>query len=246
MLLPQGIFAQSLATATFPTFAAQYAAGLHNEMRTTFGHTLRTVFFLSIPAAVGLIVLGQPLISALLERGQFTAESTALVAYALQFYAVGLVAHSGLEIVVRAFYALHDTWTPVIFGIGAMMLNILFSILWVKPLGFGGLALANSVATSLEMIVLLLLLNRRMDGIEARRLLSSVIRSLSAALVMGLAAYFWLRWVNGATLGPTAERWLAAIGGVTLSALVYALMSLVLRNEEMQGVIALVRNRVQR
>ena len=246
MLLPQGIFAQSLATATFPTFAAQYAAGLHNEMRTTFGRTLRTVFFLSIPAAVGLIVLGQPLIRVLLERGQFTAESTALVAYALQFYAVGLVAHSGLEIVVRAFYALHDTWTPVIFGIGAMTLNIFFSILWVEPLGFGGLALANSVATSLEMIVLLLLLNRRMDGIEARRLLSSVIRSLSAALVMGLAAYFWLQWVNGAALAPTTERWLAAIGGVALSALVYALMSLILRNEEMQGVIVLVRNRVQR
>ncbi len=246
MLLPQGIFAQSLATATFPTFAAQYAAGLHNEMRTTFGRTLRTVFFLSIPAAVGLIVLGQPLIRVLLERGQFTAESTALVAYALQFYAVGLVAHSGLEIIVRAFYALHDTWTPVIFGIGAMTLNILFSILWVKPLGFGGLALANSVATSLEMIVLLLLLNWRMDGIEARRLLSSVIRSLSAALVMGLAAYFWLQWVNRAALAPTAERWLAVIGGVALSTLVYALMSLILRNEEMQGVIALVRNRVQR
>ncbi len=246
MLLPQGIFARSLATATFPTFAAQYAAGLHNEMRTTFGRTLRTVFFLSIPAAVGLIVLGQPLIRVLLERGQFTAESTALVAYTLQFYAVGLVAHSGLEIVVRAFYALHDTWTPVIFGIGAMMLNIFFSILWVEPLGFGGLALANSVATSLEMIVLLLLLNRRMDGIEARRLLSSVIRSLSAALVMGLAAYFWLQWVNGAVFGPTIERWLAAIGGVALSALVYALMSLILRNEEMQGVIVLVRNRVQR
>ncbi len=246
MLLPQGIFAQSLATATFPTFAAQYAAGLHEEMRTTFGRTLRTVFFLSIPAAVGLIVLGQPLISALLERGQFTAESTALVAYALQFYAVGLVAHSGLEIIVRAFYALHDTWTPVIFGIGAMMLNILFSILWVKPLGFGGLALANSVATSLEMIVLLLLLNRRMDGIEARRLLSSVVRSLSAALVMGLVAYFWLQWIDGAALGPTAERWLTAIGGVALAALVYALMSLVVRNEEMQGVITLVRNRVQR
>jgi putative peptidoglycan lipid II flippase len=245
MLLPQGVFAQSLATATFPTFSAQFAAGRHAEMRSTFGRTLRTVFFLSIPAAVGLIVLGTPLIRILLERGRFTAESTSMVAYALQFYALGLVAHAGLEITVRAFYALHDTLTPVAFGVAAMVLNIVLSIWWVDTLGYGGLALANSVATSLEMIILLYLLNRRMDGIEARRLFASASRSLIAALIMGLAVYLWLEWLAGANVGATAARWLAPLVGMALAAGVYALASLVLRNEEMQSLTALVRRRIE-
>jgi putative peptidoglycan lipid II flippase len=244
MLLPQGIFAQSLATATFPTFSAQYAAGQQDEMRRTFGRTLRTVFFLAIPAAVGLIILRKPFIGVLLERGQFTANSTALVAYALQFYAVGLIAHSGLEIIVRAFYALHDTWTPVIFGIAAMVLNIVLSIFWVDELGFGGLALANSVATSLEMVILLLLLNRRMQGIEIQRLFASTGRSLIAALGMGGAAYFWLRWLDGRALAPATEQWLAALGGALIAIGVYAGLSLLLRNEEMQGLLEMVQARL--
>jgi hypothetical protein len=93
-----------------------------------------------------------------------------MVAYALRFYALGLVAHATVEITVRAFYALHDTLTPVAVGIGAMFLNILLSVWWVRYWSFGGLALANSVATSLEMGLMLALLSRKMNGIEIRRL----------------------------------------------------------------------------
>jgi len=243
MLLPQGIFAQALATATFPTFAAQYAGGRHEEMQRTFGRTLRTVFFLTIPAAVGLYVLRIPLIQVLLERGNFTAESTAMVAFALQFYAIGLVAHSGLEITVRAFYALHDTMTPVLIGIGAMILNILFSLWWVRYLGFGGLALANSVATTLEMALLLTLLRRRMGGIEGRRLTRAVLSSGVAAIGMGVVVSVWLRWLPAHL--PTAgwEVWVAAIGGAIVAAGVYGAISLLFRSDELHGALALVRRR---
>ena len=125
-----------------------------------------------------------------------------------------------------------------------MILNILLSIWWVDSLGYGGLALANSVATSLEMIVLLYLLNRRMDGIEARRLFASASRSLIAALIMGLAVYLWLEWLGGANVGATAARWLAPLVGMALAAGVYGLASLALKNEEMQSLTALVRRRI--
>lgn len=246
MLLPQGVFAQSIATAIFPTFAAQVAAEDVPAMRAAFGQIIRTIFFLTIPAAVGLYILRVPLITVLLERSAFTAESTTLVAYALQFYAIGLVAHAGVEIVVRAFYALHDTWTPVLVGIGAMVLNILFSLWWVSRLEHGGLALANSVATALELLLLLWLLRSRIGGIAGDKLLSAVGRHLLAALVMALTLRFWLNWLATQLGDDAGYMWLAVITGVVWAALVYGLSALLLRCGELQPVVAIVKRRLRR
>jgi putative peptidoglycan lipid II flippase len=246
MLLPQGIFAQAIATVAFPTFAAQIAARDQDALLHTLDRTLRTVLFLTLPAAVGLYVLRVPLIQILLERGNFTPESTAAVAYALQFFALGLVAHALVEIIVRVFYALHDTLTPVIIGIGAMLLNILFSLWWIGWLGYGGLALANSVATGLEMIVLLALLGRRLGALPMRSILVSGIRSGLAAGVMGMAVWAWLNWLTGQpqwTLGLPIG-WLAALGGLATALITYAGVSFALGSEELRAVVVPLRQRL--
>ena len=111
MLLPQGIVAQGVATAAFPTFATLRSQGRLIELRQTVTATLRGVLFLAIPAAVGLLVWRTPLVRLLLERGEFTAESTALTTAALAFYSFGLIGHSAVEILARAFYALTNS-TP--------------------------------------------------------------------------------------------------------------------------------------
>ena len=247
MLLPQGIFAQAVATAAFPTFAAQIAAGERDAMRSTFGGILRTVLFLSMPAAILLYILAEPIVGALLQRGQFTAQSTTMVAFALGFYAVGSVGHAVVEIVVRAFYALHDTKTPVSVGIGAMLLNIALSLWWVNYLSFGGSALANSVATTLEMFLLLALLSRKMNGIDGRRLASSVIRNGSAAILMGAGVWFWLQWVEQVTLPSwmDAQIWAAAIGGLLLAAVLYLAAAYLLRSRELQPAIGMVTRRIR-
>ena len=161
MLLPQGIFAQAVATVAFPTFSAQVAAGDRAQLMATLSGLLRLILFLSIPAAFLLYVLDEPLIELLFQRGRFDAASTQAVAYALRFFALGLVAHAVVEIVVRVFYALHDTATPVVAGVATVALNILLSLALIGRLSFGGLALANSIATALEMLVLLVLLARK-------------------------------------------------------------------------------------
>jgi putative peptidoglycan lipid II flippase len=244
MLLPQGVFALSLATAAFPTFSAQVALGRVDAMRATFGQTLRAVLFLSVPAAVGLIVFGRLPVQALLQRGEFTAASTALVTYALAFYALGLTAHGALEIVVRAFYALHNTWTPVLVGVGAMALNILLSLALVRPLSFGGLALANSTATTLEALFLLLLLRPRLGGIEGGVLLRSLARILAASALMGALLFFLGRAL------PPVESQAAAIGfaagGILAGALLYLTASWALRSPELHQVAGLVRRRLAR
>jgi len=240
MLLPQGVFAQAVGTAAFPTFAAQVARGERAEMRSTLAATLRTVFSLCLPATVGLLVLGRPLVGLLFERGAFEASSTEAVAWALSFYALGLVGHAGLEIIARAFYALHDTFTPVWVGGLAMGLNVALSLTLPGLFGLAGwpphagLALANSVATLLELVVLLLLIQRRMNGLEGQQTLTAFAKSGLASLAMGAALMGWQAVL------PDAGALVLGGGGLVLGAAVYLGAALLLRAEELWAVVGLI------
>jgi len=241
MLLPQGVFAQAVGTAAFPTFADQVARGKTEAMRETLAGTLRTIFFFSLPATVGLVVLNKPLVKILFERGAFQAASTNAVAGAVALYAVGLIGHSGLEIIARAFYALHDTFTPVWVGAIAVAVNVALSM--VLPGVFGqadwpvhnGLALANSIATLLEMTLLLFLIRRKMHGIAGREIGCSFARAAIAALVMGISLLGWQ------TLMPGTSSLILSGGGVVLGATIYLCTALVLKAEEPRQVLSLLR-----
>jgi putative peptidoglycan lipid II flippase len=243
MLLPQGVFAQSIATAAFPTFSTQAAKGQVAEMRSTLAATLRAILYLALPAAVGLIVLSRPLVRLVFERGAFTATSTEMVAWALVLYSLGLPAHALVEIVVRAFYALHDTKTPVLVGIGGMVLNVILSLVFIRvfrALGWmehGGLALSNSLATTLEMVVLLYLIRQRLDGLEGRRILASLARIGLASLLMGAVAA-GLAW-----LLQDRSAWLSGGVAVVLSFAEYIAASLALRSPEPWAVWDMIARR---
>ncbi len=240
MMLPQGVFAQAVGTAAFPTFAEQVARGEWDEMRSTLVATLRAVFFLSIPATVGLLVLGRPLVGLLFERGAFEAGSTEAVTWALAFYALGLVGYAGLEIVARAFYALHDTLTPVWVGGLAMGLNVALSLTLPGVFGLvgwphhAGLALANSVAILLELVALLVLMQRRMNGLEGRRTLTAFAKSGLAALAMGVVLLGWQAVL------PGAGSLVLGGGGIVLGVAVYLGAALLLRVEELRALARLV------
>lgn len=244
MLLPLGIFAQAIATVIFPTFATQVANDQRQEMRASFALILRLVIFLTLPAAVGLWVLDVPLVRMLFEHGNFDPRSTELVVFALHFYALGLISHAIVEIGVRVFYALHDTWTPVMVGVGAMALNVILSLLLVEMLRHGGLALANSIATTVETLLLLFLLNRRMGGLEAGALLQSLLRNGAAAAVMALVVWGGVRWVQGiGALNEVVGVWLAALGGMALAVASYSAVTLLLGSAEARWLLALVLRR---
>ncbi|MBN1935773.1 MAG: murein biosynthesis integral membrane protein MurJ [Anaerolineae bacterium] len=249
MLLPQGIVGQAIATVAFPAFSAQAARGDRAGLRAAIASVLGFVLFLTLPATVGLILLSRPLVQMLFMRGAFDADAVEMVVWALAWYALGLTAHSGLEIVTRAFYALHDTWTPVWIGGTAMALNILFSVVFSqffgrfdagsRPwLGLGGLALANSAATALETLALTWLLRRRLGGLDARWLWNSVWRALAASAVMGLALWGYLAWT------PAGSSWLIGSGGIALGAVAFAGSAWLFKSPEVAQVIAVMRQRV--
>ncbi|HEX7568347.1 MAG TPA: murein biosynthesis integral membrane protein MurJ [Anaerolineaceae bacterium] len=245
MYMPLAAIAQSVAVAALPTFSDQAARGQLDEMRASLAVSLRGVLLLAVPASLGLMVLRKPLVALLYQHGDlFTAESTELVAWALLFYAFGLVAFSIVEIVSRAFYALHDTRTPVVVGVIAMSLNLVFSLLFsdlFRRIGWaphGGLALANSVATYLEAFALLYLMRRRLGGLHGRSILAGFGQAGAAALVMGAVLAGWL------LLAGSEHFAISALGGVAAGGAVYGLVLLALGVSEVHQVIGLVQKRV--
>ncbi len=233
MLMPQAAIAQSVAIAAMPTFSAQAALGKIDEMRASLAASLRGVLLLALPAAAGLVVLRTPLIRWLYEDGQFTSRSTEMVTWALLWYGLGLLFHCLLEIVVRAFYALHDTRTPVTVTVAAMSLNVVFSLTFpalFERAGWmphGGLALANSLATLLECMILLFLLRRRLQGLGESQIVAGGVMALLGSAAMTAVLWLW----RGASPWQTAS--LQVLTGVLLGGMVYATALWLLRVPEL-------------
>lgn len=217
MLLPQGIIALSLATAVFPTLSGQRARNDLDSFRKTFSGVMAATIYFTLPASMGLILLASPVVATLFQRGEFDSLSTHETAYALQFFAVGLIAHSVLEIITRAFYSLHDTRTPVVLAVASVILNIVLSLLLIGGLQHGGIALANSIATIVEAGILWWVLKAKY-GITMDRWVGRCIASSTVGvLVMGVGVY----WVNSTLMGWAPIVPLAA--GVFVGILLYAL-----------------------
>jgi len=238
MLTPQAVVAQSVATAAFPTFADQYSRGQLSQLRSSLSATIRSIFFIAIPASIGLLVLCQPIIQLVFQRGQFTEESTALVAAALGAYALGLIGHSGVEILARAFYALHDTKTPVLLGILSLAINLVISLSLINVLGVTGLALANTIAALIEMVLLIVMIRKRLGGLDDRRLALSALKTTIASVVMGLVVWGFLGAVANAGVI------IRTFGGIALGAGVFFVVAWLLRSEELHGALGMVLRRL--
>lgn len=244
MTMPQVVIAQAIAIAALPTFSAQIALGKISEMRSSLAATLRGVILLSLPATAGLIILREPVIAALFQRGAFSAYSTQLVSWALVWYTVGLFGHGAVEILSRAFYALHDTKTPVFIGIGAMSLNMIFSLTFAALfdqlgwLPFGGLALANSLATAIEMLGLWILMRRRLGSLEGAFIWQAFWKSAIGVALMSFALFGWMK------LAGDQSVWVVLVGGIILGGLIYGLTILGLGVQEVQAILRYARRKI--
>lgn len=211
MQIPQTLIGTAMGTVIFPTLAAFSELGDDDNKRTAMTGALRFILVATIPSAIGLIFVGRPIIS-LLERGAFDASASELVYSTLRFFALGIIVHSTLEVIARSFYADKDTLTPLwaalvgaginfiaafvftnvgyaqTFGYQTMMLgvfNLPYELDFRRAFGApSGLALANTIATTVEVGILILILRRRWHGIHEDILATSVIKALFASLVM--------------------------------------------------------------
>jgi putative peptidoglycan lipid II flippase len=246
MLIPEIAIAQSIGIAALPTFSAQVAKGKLAEMRASLASLLRGLLLLSVPASIGMMLLRTPLVALIYQRGVFDANSTTLVAWALLFYSAGLVGFSVVEVVSRAFYALHDTKTPVFVLVVTMSLNIALSIFFLSlftKLGLmphGGLALSMSLATFVEMGALLFFMRKKLSGLDGKSILSGLLQSLISGAAMAAALWEWL------TLTSNLPTWLVALGGIGIGVLTYGLILVVLKVPEVKMAAQLIVRLINR
>jgi putative peptidoglycan lipid II flippase len=234
--LPIGIFGVAISTATLPV--ASRAAALDNllEFRRTIASSLRLTFFLTIPSAVGLIVLSEPIIALIFERGLFDADDTRQTAIALCLNAVGLTAYSAVRVLVPSFFALKETRTPMLVSLVSIVINYL--VAWftvdVWRIGHRGLAFSISVVSIVNFLLLLLALRHRLGGIEGGRLLSTFWRVMLASTVMGGICFLVSRglgqWIGHADL---LSRLVLVGGSIGSGLLVFVGVARLLRLQEM-------------
>jgi putative peptidoglycan lipid II flippase len=233
MQLPETLLGTAIAIVVFPTLAEYYNAGNLTALKETAMGALRVIWMLTIPAAVGLVLLGEEAIALVLQRGAFDAESTRLVYIVLLFFSIRIVSEATLEIVARLFYARHNTRTPMFLYLGWLVINVAFAALLVGPLGIGGIALASTIAFTALSAALFFLNRRELGSLGERQLALSAGRSLLAAGGMALAIV-GVRLILG-------ESFLFLVVGGALAAAVYLLLHYLLGGPELRALWGMVR-----
>lgn len=256
LMLPHGILAISLGTVMFPRLTRFWAASQIDDLRAVALQTLRLVLWLTVPAAVLLAVLHFPIVRLLFERRNFDLDSLLLTGRALFFYTPGAIGLAGTEIVIRTFYAMEDTRTPVVIGILTIALNAVaaWAVIRFVDRDIGLVALAYSVTNLIEFGALLLILRRRLGGFGNARLLRSLVTLLICAAALGLALVALVRLlrpfvpglVYGSSYGQGADFFALAGGLALIVALgmgVYVSLAALLRAPELGELLRLVRRR---
>ncbi|MFH1791772.1 MAG: murein biosynthesis integral membrane protein MurJ [Candidatus Omnitrophota bacterium] len=230
---PLGIFSAALATAALPVMANHAVEDKTGKLRNTVVFALKSVFFVMIPASVGLIVLGKPIIRILFQRGMFTEYSTSITYYALFFYSLGLAAFGGIKILAMCFYSMNDTVTPVKVAACSLVVNIIFNLALMWPLKVGGLALATSIAAFFNFLVLFKLLGRKLGGLKEKEILISLMKVILSAILMGIVCYLMTcSLLKGAVPGHTMSGCVRLLVTVIAGIVVYVTAAAILGMEE--------------
>ena len=195
MYMPIGLFGVSIATAALPSISRHAAQDETAGIRNTVSRGLRLMMMLNVPATIGLIALATPIVRVIFERGAFTAVDTRATAAALMFYAPGLIGYSAVKIASPTFYALHESRTPVFVGVLTVGVNLVLNLIFVRVLGYGGLALGTALAALFNAGVLLWLLRKRLGGLDEKAVALAFVKITIASIVMGMSAYAIHTWL---------------------------------------------------
>jgi putative peptidoglycan lipid II flippase len=243
--LPLGVFAIAVGTASLPSFSEQVSMGNLENLKKTISFSLRLILFITIPATVALIALRVPIISVLFQRGAFDERSTLLTAQALLYYALGLWAFSVIRVIDSAFFSIQDRKSPLKAAFVSLFVNVTFSVVLMFPLKHGGLALATSIATAVNVMILAIILKRKIGTFLDEEFYHSLFRTLFPSLIMwgGLALVGYIMpWGNAAPF-QTRLSFLAVSIVVGLAA--FLTVSFLVKNPEMIMLTGAVKRRIR-
>jgi putative peptidoglycan lipid II flippase len=245
MEFPLGIFAIAIGMASLPSLSGLASQGKIEELKETLSFTFRLVSFISIPAMVGLIALKTPIINFLFQRGIFDYFATEMTAKALLCYSVGIWAIAGARTLAPAFYSLQDTWTPLKIALICLLANVILIAVFISftPLKHAGLALATSLSSMLNLILLFWKLGPKLGRMDLAKHIKSLLRILLCSVPMGLAAYLVCSFGNWTTTGKVIEKVLLLGTGIVVGLGVYLICSYLMKNEEMIFLLKMLRKK---
>jgi len=246
LMLPHGVIALSISTVIFPTMSRLFQTDDLPGMRDAFSQALKPLVFLSVPAAILLFFFRVPIVQTILQGGAFDETSTALVSSMLAWFAVGLLGYALVEVLTRAFYAMHDTKTPVAIGIAIIVVNILLAMALVDVMGPPALAFSLSASTTIEAIALALILRRRL-GAPGPQAVTWTAKVVVLAVIIGGIAALAAPWLIEATNPAAGQRLLGALLlaiSVFGIGLVYLASAWVLQVPELRLAVGMVSSRL--
>ncbi len=236
MQFPIGVFGVAIATATLPTASAHVARGDIAQFRKTLARSIRLAFFLCVPAACGLALLASPIISVIYQHGRFVAGDTEQTAWCLRAFAVGLAGYAAIKVIAPTFYALGDSRTPMWVAVGSIVVNAGLDYLFAIVMGMrtAGLALSTSGVALINFFLLLALMRRKIERVEASVLLRSLARIGLASAAMTAAAY-------GVHVLLAGHRYVDVAGSVAVALVVFGAACKLLRVEEFGELLGVLK-----
>jgi putative peptidoglycan lipid II flippase len=240
MELVLGGYAVAISTVILPLLSRQAVLREMEALKTTLNFAVRVILFITFPATVGLILLRSEIIEVLFQHGDFDPASTALTAWALPFFALGLSAFSMLKIIVPAFYAMQDTRTPVKVALVAMFLNIGLNFLFIRPLQNGGPALATSLSAFFNSIVLFVIFHQRYGSFGVRGIVHSIGKFAGASTAVGIVCFTLIRW-PGFYDGGTGRKVFALAVTIAAASAMYFAVAMLVNSRELAELRAVKR-----
>ncbi|MDA3898262.1 MAG: murein biosynthesis integral membrane protein MurJ [Desulfobacteraceae bacterium] len=238
---PLGIFAISMSVAILPSLSRQAESKDMHALTDTFSYAIKLIFFITIPAMTGLIILRHPIVALLFERGAFDPVSSKLTADALLYFSLGLWAFSAVRIVVPTFYALQDTKTPVKIAAISVLANMVLCLALMKPLAHAGLALAASLSSILNFILLILALRNKLGALGGKKIIESISKSVICSSVMGISLQVFIGVNATASASSVFARLWVVFAGIFLGIFVYGLTAYIAKSRELIDIIKIIK-----
>ena len=241
--LPQGIFSVAIATVLFPTLARFAARRDFDSLRSTMANGMRQIIFVLMPAAAAILVLSEPMIRLVYERGEFGPGQTDVVAEALFWFAFSLPTNGLFLLLTRTFFSLQRPWLPTAIAAGNLVITAGASAALYEPFGIGGIVAATAIATTASVAAQMVILRRELGGLEIPSLLSSTARIVAgSAALAGVSYGIW--YVLDDALGRSLGAQIASLSvALSVGLVVYGAVAWLLRSPELGQMSRLVRRR---
>jgi len=249
MQLPIGVFGVAVATITLPVVSRIAAGADTSTFGPTLGKAMRLAVFLTLPAAVGLWFLANPVIGLIYQHGEFRANDTDQTGFALQFYALGLVAYSCIKVLSPAFYAIDRKWTPMLVSFASIALNLTLNYYFVFRLGLEhrGLALSTTICATLNFAALYFLMLGPAGTLDSRRFLAALARCALASVPLGLACWAGMHFAPALFPKPVFwQRALVLFATMGAASMLYLGGCLALRVEETNEAVQIILRKLRR